>query len=148
MKVVLHTPPSASESSRVSFDSRYGMCGDAAASALITRPSASSDLLMLPASALVLPVACERFVSSLPARSTTRKSERCSYAGAAPPSAAPCVKTPAEKVTMRCERFECLFIAVSATKARSSASASSATTSSTLVTATCARPSTSVPRVG
>ena len=38
MKLVLQTPPSASESSRVSFESRYGMCFSLQARALMTRP--------------------------------------------------------------------------------------------------------------
>ena len=69
MNEVLQTPPSASDSNRVSLESRYGMCRSLHARALITRPSVSNDLLMNLASRAEIPSAPEREISSEPAKS-------------------------------------------------------------------------------
>ena len=64
-------PPSESWSSRVSFESRYGMCCDLpSTNAEITLPSADSDRLILVASFRRSPVACVFACRSDPARST------------------------------------------------------------------------------
>ncbi len=53
---VLAVPPSESDMSMVSLWLRYGMCGCSVASALITSPSALSDLLIACASFSCSPV--------------------------------------------------------------------------------------------
>jgi hypothetical protein len=70
MNVVWHIPPSASESSWVNLESRYGMCFSFAASVSMTRLNAKRLLLMCFVSAACFPVTSDLEMSSLPARST------------------------------------------------------------------------------
>ena len=63
-------PPNASRSNLVSLLSRYGMCTDLSTSAVMTRPSATSDVLIAPASFARLSLAPDREMFSLPAKST------------------------------------------------------------------------------
>mmetsp|Transcript_21824 Transcript_21824/g.56817 ORF Transcript_21824/g.56817 Transcript_21824/m.56817 type:complete len:232 (+) Transcript_21824:165-860(+) len=67
---VLALPPRQSESSMVSLWLRYGMWVCSEASALMTSPSADSDLLMACASLSCSPVEPLFLMRSLPARST------------------------------------------------------------------------------
>ena len=69
-KSVRELPPSASRSSRVSLESRYGMCGLPDSSAQMTLPSASRPWLIDIPSFMRSPTAPVRFSRSLPARST------------------------------------------------------------------------------
>ena len=85
-RVVLQFPPNESSSSRVSFESRYGMWAArprACVSALITLPSAESD-------ALILRHSCSRWPLSplVPMRSDPAKSTRLSFATRCRPTAA------------------------------------------------------------
>mmetsp|Transcript_4463 Transcript_4463/g.20026 ORF Transcript_4463/g.20026 Transcript_4463/m.20026 type:complete len:356 (+) Transcript_4463:662-1729(+) len=70
--VVLQLPPRESSRMRVSFESRYGMCGRPFGSvkALMTLPSALSDWLIFFDSSSLVPVAPDSRTRSLPARST------------------------------------------------------------------------------
>ena len=64
-------PPSESWSSRVSFESRYGMCCDLpSTNAEITLPKADKERLIFVASLSRSPLACVFDCRSLPARST------------------------------------------------------------------------------
>ena len=70
--VVLQFPPRESSRMRVSFESRYGMCGRplGSVSALMTLPSAESDWLIFLDSSRRTPVAPVSRTRSEPARST------------------------------------------------------------------------------
>ena len=69
MRLVFEFPPSESERRRVRTESRYGMCFLRMVRAMMTLPSALSDLLIVCASFIVCPDAAVFFTISLPARS-------------------------------------------------------------------------------
>ena len=69
IKDVFEFPPRESERRRVRTESRYGTCRLRVVSAMMTLPSALSDLLIVCASFIVCPVAAVFFTISEPARS-------------------------------------------------------------------------------
>ena len=112
---VTELPPSDSCSTRVSFELRYGMktflfffaCS---ARALITLPSAESDLLMLAPSLSLSPVAPVFATRSEPARSTRLMVARTSFCWPAITSFC-CSRM----MKIECERDDVAFICVAAT---------------------------------
>ena len=110
MMHVLALPPSDSCRMRVSFDSRYGTCAWWSVSDVMTRPSVSSDWLIMPASFFLSSFAPLRPMFSLPARSTRLSVPRLMRSS---PSAE-VSRIMMLMVKMECERELCLFIRVSA----------------------------------
>ena len=97
-------PPRDSVSSRVSFESRYGMCPPRLrgfASEEMTLPSVKRDLLMCAVSLRASPVVLLSMTRSDPARST--KHSRPDEVFPSPCSAVRC------SVIMQCERVESLL---------------------------------------
>eukprot|EP00966_Prymnesium_polylepis_P105610 2446065-Prymnesium_polylepis.1 len=113
--MVTELPPSDSCSTRVSFELRYGMKTflpffDCSASALMTLPSAESDLLIFAPSLSLSPVAPVFETRSEPARSTRLIVARTSFFW--PPITSICCIL---MMKIECEREEVAFMFVAAT---------------------------------
>ena len=147
------SPPRASRSSIVSFESRYGTCVrllDVPDSAEMTLPNAESDLLMEHASLSCLPLALESFCRSEPARSTrwsdvVRRLLTTPSAPSTPPPpppSPPCSSAVTCRVKTAWEREDSTLELVAATTRLDDAVAISRVASARLAMGSCRSPST------